>query len=113
MRLCGPNDLVFDASGGFYFTDHGKSRARDKDRVGVFYAKIDGSLCREIIYPMEGPNGCALSPDGKWLYVAETPTGRLHRFPIDSPGQIGNGGGERAGECIYSSPGKYKVSERI
>ena len=48
-RLCGPNDLVFDASGeGFWFTDHGKNRARDKDVVGVFYAATDGSSCREV-----------------------------------------------------------------
>src|SRR5688572_20696057 len=33
-RLKGPNDLVFDAEGNFYFTDHGKSRGRERDRVG-------------------------------------------------------------------------------
>src|SRR5579875_2148223 len=31
QRLCGPNDIVFDAEGGFYFTDLGKTRARDRD----------------------------------------------------------------------------------
>jgi gluconolactonase len=40
--LKGPNDLVFDREGGFWFTDHGKTRARDRDRTGVFYAKADG-----------------------------------------------------------------------
>jgi gluconolactonase len=53
VKLCGPNDLVFDASGGFYFTDHGKTRSRDRDRVGVFYALPDGSKCSEIVFPME------------------------------------------------------------
>ncbi len=38
-RLCGPNDLVFDADGGLWFTDRGKSRADEVDRVGVFYAE--------------------------------------------------------------------------
>jgi gluconolactonase len=111
VMLRGPNDLVFDKSGGFYFTDHGKNRTRDKDRVGVFYALADGSLCKEIVFPMEDPNGCALSPDGKWLYVAETPTGRLYKFAIDSPGTlsitgVGSSGTPR-GECIYSSPGRH------
>ena len=34
-RLRGPNDIVFDAHGGFYFTDLGKGRARDMDHGGV------------------------------------------------------------------------------
>src|SRR5262245_43238220 len=38
-RLCGPNDIAFDRSGGFWFTDHGKSRPRERDRTGVFYAR--------------------------------------------------------------------------
>ena len=29
-RLCGPNDIVFDAQGGMWFTAHGKQRARDR-----------------------------------------------------------------------------------
>ena len=33
-RLCGPNDLVFDADGGLWFTDRGKSRADEVDRAG-------------------------------------------------------------------------------
>src|SRR3972149_5230093 len=33
--LRGPNDLVFDAQGGFYFTDLGKSRGRGGDQAGA------------------------------------------------------------------------------
>jgi gluconolactonase len=36
--LRAPNDLVFDAHGGFYFTDHGLREHRTSDRTGVFYA---------------------------------------------------------------------------
>jgi gluconolactonase len=50
--LRGPNDLVFDAHGGFWFTDHGKMRERDRDRTGVFYALPDGSSIREVIFPL-------------------------------------------------------------
>ncbi|HJP40825.1 MAG TPA: SMP-30/gluconolactonase/LRE family protein [Dehalococcoidia bacterium] len=86
--LKGPNDLVFDAEGNFYFTDHGKVRSRDRDRTGVLYASPDGSFIREIIFPMEAPNGIGLSPDGKTLYVAETPTARLWACPIVAPGEV-------------------------
>jgi len=88
-RLKGPNDLVFDREGNFYFTDHGKNRPRDRDRTGVFYASPDGTFIREIIFPMEAPNGIGLSPDEKTLYVAETPTGRLWAIDLVAQGQVG------------------------
>ena len=91
VRLCGPNDLVFDGHGGFWFTDHGKHRARDEDRTGAYYAKADGSLCKEVIFPLQGPNGIGLSPDGKKLYVAETWTGRVWSFDVTAPGELGKG----------------------
>ena len=87
-RLKGPNDLVFDAEGNFYFTDHGKTRPRDRDRTGVFYASPDGKMIREINFPMESPNGIGLSPDGKVLYIAETPTARLWAYEISEPGVL-------------------------
>ncbi len=86
--LRGPNDIVFDRQGGFWFTDHGKNRPRDKDRTGVYYATIDGQHIREVIFPMEAPNGIGLSPSEDQLYVAETPTGRLWSFDISEPGVI-------------------------
>ena len=86
--LRGPNDLVFDAHGGFWFTDHGKTFARTRDRTGVFYAKADGSLIREALFPLDAPNGIGLSPDGQTLYVAETNAARLWAFELAAPGEI-------------------------
>ncbi|MEY2893756.1 MAG: hypothetical protein RJA98_3664 [Pseudomonadota bacterium] len=86
--LKGPNDIVFDAQGGFWFSDLGKRRARDMDHGAICYARVDGSECREVIHPMNTPNGVGLSPDGKRLYVAETSPGRLWAFAIGSPGGI-------------------------
>lgn len=86
--LCGPNDIVFDAEGGFYFTDLGKVRERDWDRTGLYYARTDGSLIREVAYPVITPNGIGLSPDENTLYAAETVTGRLWAFDIAEPGVI-------------------------
>ena len=93
--LRGPNDIVFDDHGGFYFTDLGKSRPRDKDRTGVFYARADGTAINEIIFPLESPNGIGLSPDEKTLYVAETTTGRLLAYRLSAPGQIDRSAGQR------------------
>lgn len=106
-RLCGPNDLVFDAHGGFWFTDHGKLRERDRDRTGVYYATADGASIREVIFPLESPNGIGLSPDGSRLYVAETPTGRCWEFAISAPGEIDPGHGERhgGGRMLAAAPG--------
>ena len=86
--LCGPNDIVFDSTGGFWFTDFGKTRERDRDRTGVFYARADGSSIREVIFPLDGPNGIGLSPDQKRLYVAETFPGRLWSWEVTSPGEV-------------------------
>ena len=88
IPLKGPNDLVFDAQGGFWFTDHGKLRPRDRDRTGVFYALPDGSSIREVIFPLDAPNGIGLSPDGRRLYVAETHTGRVFWWELAGPGVV-------------------------
>lgn len=86
--LIGPNDLVFDAHGGIWFTDAGKGRDREILRGGAYYAKADGSMIVEAAYPMLTANGIGLSPDGSRLYVAETQTGRLWAFDLDGPGNI-------------------------
>jgi gluconolactonase len=87
-KLRGPNDIVFDDAGGFWFTDLGKTRARDWDRGGVYYGKADGSHIKEVIFPLVTPNGIGLSPAGDRLYVAETVTGRLWAFDLAAPGEI-------------------------
>ncbi len=82
--LTGPNDIVFDNHGGFYFTDLGKTYPRYRMNGGLYYAKADGSMIVEVAYPMTTPNGCGLSPDGSVLYGAETETGRLWAFDLKS-----------------------------
>ena len=97
-RLRGPNDLVFDDAGGFWFTDLGKTRERDADRGAVCYARADGSMVREAVFPLERPNGIGLSPDGRTLYVVETPTARCWAFTLSAPGQIESANGPYRGE---------------
>ena len=87
-RLSAPNDIVFDAHGGFYFTDFGKKHPRLRDYGGVYYALPDGSRIVEVAYPLLSSNGIGLSPDGGVLYVAETETARLWAFDIAEPGVV-------------------------
>lgn len=107
VQLRGPNDIVFDAHGGFYFTDLGKFRARDMDRGAVFYAKADGSHIEEIAFPMMMPNGIGLSPDGGTLYVAETESARLWAFEIREPGVLEKKDwpSPHGGHMLVASPG--------
>jgi gluconolactonase len=88
IPLKAPNDLVFDAEGNFYFTDLGKTRARDRDRTGIYYASPDGKMIREVVFPAESPNGCSLSPDGKTLFFGETTTGRVWAVELKGPGEM-------------------------
>ncbi len=113
--LIGPNDLVFDSAGGFWFTDHGHTRRRDKDRGSVYYASSDGSKITEVISPLDGPNGIGLAPDEKQLYVAETPTGRIWAFDIEAPGKISRTIGPVAWEKgrLIASPSGYHLFDSL
>jgi len=88
IPLKGPNDIVFDEHGGFYFTDLGKVRDRDMDRGGLYYALPDGSSITEVAFPVITPNGVGLSPDDKTVYVAETETSRLWSYEVTGPGEL-------------------------
>jgi gluconolactonase len=104
-RLRSPNDIVFDAAGGFWFTDLGKQRARDVDRGGLYYAQPDGSSIVEAAYPLWGANGVGLSPDGGRVYVAESFTGKLLAWDIDGPGQVRRGA--RGASVVACSKGHF------
>jgi gluconolactonase len=97
----GPNDIVFDDHGGFWFTDFGKTGARSQDRGAVYYALADGSGLRRVAQGLLGPNGIGLSPDGATLYVPETYTGRLHAWDVTAPGEVG------AGRIVVATPNHF------
>ena len=103
--LRGPNDLVFDRHGGFWFTDHGKTRERDRDRGGLYYARPDGKTIREMVYPLDSPNGVGLSPDGSRVYAAETHTGRVFYWDLAAPGEIRPHASPNQGHLLAGLPG--------
>jgi gluconolactonase len=109
IPLRAPNDIVFDAHGGFWFSDHGVRLGRASDRTGLHYAKPDGSSCVEVVHPLDAPNGVGLSPDGATLYAAETHTGRVHRWALSGPGTLdeaqANPMGAGGGHLLAGLPG--------
>jgi gluconolactonase len=113
--LRGPNDIVFDGHGGFWFTDHGKVdyAARCHDIVGIFYAKADGSHLEEVIFPSYNPNGIGLSPDGKRLYAAETYTCRLTAFNVIAPGKVDDAAGPGGPGIPIYRPAGYKFFDSL
>jgi gluconolactonase len=71
-RLNSPNDLAVAASGHVFFSDprYGGDEGRALDFEGVFRIDPDGSVHR-LETTAKKPNGLALAPDGKTLYVAD------------------------------------------
>src|SRR5690606_40734774 len=76
----GPNDLVFDETGSFWFTDFYGGR--------IYYAAADGSSIVEAISGVDHPNGIGLSPDGSVLYWAESHRRQIVRRRLSAPGAI-------------------------
>ena len=68
----GPNDVVTDSKGGFYFTDPQFTMEPEKFQPGraVYYVSPEGKVSR-VTEPNEFamPNGILISPDGKTLYI--------------------------------------------
>ncbi len=56
----------------------------------MYYIAADKTITR-IIDSLVRPNGIALSPDGKTLYVVDNGAAELHAWKIESPGKLGAG----------------------
>lgn len=98
-RLNSPNDLVFAKNGDLYFTDppYGlpgqvKDPAKELDFQGVYRLSPKGELTL-LTKEMTRPNGIALSPDEKTLYVANSDPDKAiwMAFPINADGTLGQG----------------------
>jgi gluconolactonase len=100
--LRGPNDLVFDRHGGFYFTDHGVRDEYRADRTAIYYGTADGSDIHEVARPLDGPNGIGLSPDGARLYVAETFSGRVWWWDVTALGELAAADGTPNGATLLA-----------
>jgi gluconolactonase len=124
-RLNSPNDLIFDSQGNLYFTDppyglpkQANDPTRDMDYCGVFRLSKDGKLTL-LTKELARPNGIALSPDEKTLYVAQSDRAAAiwMAYPLNSDGTIGKGrvfadATANMGKNGPGSPDGMKVDEK-
>ncbi len=104
-RFNAPNDLAIDRKGRIYFTDprYLGDEPRELEHRAVYRIDPDGKVI-EVTHALEKPNGIALSPDQKTLYVADHNNGtdridptapapkpgamKVYRFPLDADGLV-------------------------
>jgi gluconolactonase len=103
--LNAPNDIVFDRSGGFWFTCFGYSDGANRRMGGVFYARPDGSSIVARRTDQVMPNGIALSPDQTTLYWSDSMLQKLWAADVHAPGEIGPAVGPFAGRPVVTMPG--------
>ena len=85
-RFKGVNDLVFDASGNLYFTDQGQTGLHDP--TGRLYRLGRDGRLDLLLDNIPSPNGVALSPDGKVLFLAVTRGNCVWRVPLLPDGSV-------------------------
>jgi gluconolactonase len=110
-----PNDIVFDAEGGFWFTDSGHWSGRVEQSGAIYYARPDGSSIVAAVESFPAPNGIGISPDGGRLYASSTGAGRLWFWEIEAPGVL------RGGDTFFApgnanflwSPASYALLDSL
>jgi gluconolactonase len=75
-RFNAPNDICVDRNGRIYFTDpkYLGAEPRELERMSVYFVEPSGTV-REATREVTKPNGLAISPDGRTLYVANHDNG--------------------------------------
>jgi gluconolactonase len=101
-----PNDLALDGQGRIYFTDprYIGDEPRELEYRAVYRIDKDGSV-HEITHEVSKPNGIAISPDNKMLFLADHDNGtdnidpkapepkhgamKIYSFPLQANGSLG------------------------
>jgi gluconolactonase len=106
-RFNSPNDAALGKNGSYYLTDppYGLSEAMMDDPAkeipfqGVYEIKADGQV-RLLVDSISRPNGIALSPDNKYMYVANSDrrVAKWYRYELGDSGVV-------AGQVFYSTLG--------
>lgn len=98
-RFNSPNDVVAHSNGSYYFTDppYGmpkkeKDPTRETEGFGVYRIGQNGVVTL-VVPDLTRPNGIALSPDEKTLYVAQSDPERpvVMAYPVQTDGSVGKG----------------------
>jgi Gluconolactonase len=91
-----PNDLSIDSKGRIFFTDprYGKRDSMEMSEEGVYRIDEPGKVVRIIASEVQRPNGILVSPDDRFLYVADNNNNqiggarKLWRFNLTPEGNI-------------------------
>jgi gluconolactonase len=86
--LNAPNDLVLRKDGNIYFTDSGWG-ARPGVHAGTAVYRVSPAAGLSVAFTTDMPNGIALSPDGRTLYVGSDTQDRLWRLSLAEDGSVG------------------------
>ncbi|WP_437898929.1 SMP-30/gluconolactonase/LRE family protein [Sorangium sp. So ce124] len=87
-RFSSPNDVVARSDGNVYFTDPDfQLNGRPELPTAAYRVSPSGEV--SLIGTLETPNGVALSPDERALYVTEFTPGRIRRYPLSAEGAPG------------------------
>ena len=108
--LNAPNDVAVRADGNIYFsdTDWGARPKPSPAPMAVYRVSPTGALDR--VLALDKPNGVALSPDGKTLYIGSDVQNKIWKLPLDEAGAAG------APELLIDGaqvPGGFKVPDGI
>jgi len=107
-RLNSPNDVIVDRNGSVIFTDppYGITpEARELDYQGVYRICPGSGELELLLDDFEKPNGLALSPDERTLYVADTERGHIRAFDLGADGVPVNG----RTHCVVERPDGIRV----
>jgi sugar lactone lactonase YvrE len=95
-RFSGPNDIAIAADDAVYVTDNDfglrdGGRNPDKQLQNGIYRISEGKTTLVLSGADLGgtPNGIALSPDGKWMYLS-TANRQMRRYAVKSDGTLGS-----------------------
>ncbi len=111
-RLNAPNDIVISRTGHVYFTDPAfgsQADHRELDFYGVYHIPPKGPMTL-VAKPAGRPNGIALSPNGRILYVVNSDDRNVRAYDVDKNGDTSN---ERVlVSGLQAVPGGIRVDEK-